>query len=140
MLLPHFLNSGKRLVSESRGPYNSPMGTINALLEDEIDVGPVDGYFHLLLDRHRSELAARLRAIAVSDLAPMPPFVASGGISADDLEKLRHSAVQAHRMPAAREVMVDLAISRLVLPEAGFYETTENWSEEAIAYGYMVPA
>ena len=36
--------------------------------------------------------------------------------------------------------MADLAIARFVLPEAGFYETTEQWSEEAIANGYTDPA
>ncbi len=140
MLLPHFQRSGKHLFSQSLGPYNSPMGIIKAVLDDEIDVGPVDGYFHLLLQRYLPDLAAKLRTIAVSDLAPMPPFVASSGITAGDLEKLRHSAAQAHLTPAARKVMADLAIARFVLPEAGFYETTEKWSEEAIANGYTDPA
>lgn len=140
MLLPHFLKSGKRLFSQSLGPYKSPIGIINALLDDEIDVGPVDGYFYLLLERHRPEFAAKVRTIAVSEPAPMPPFVASSEISASDLERLRHSAIQAHLSPAAREVMADLAISRFVLPELDFYGTTETWSQEAIANGYGKPA
>ena len=116
------------------------MGIIKALVDDQIDVGPVDGYFHLLLERYLPEVAEKLRTIAVSDLAPMPPFVASSGISVEDLEKLRHAAGQAHLTPAARKIMADLAISRFVLPEAGFYETTEKWSEEAVANGYTDPA
>ena len=140
MLLPHFLKAGKHLFSESLGPYKSPMGIIKALLDDEIDVGPVDGYFHLLLKRHRPELAAELRTIAVSDPAPMPPFVASSGISQDPLDRLRQAAVQAHRTPAARKIMDDLSVKRFVLPEAEFYETTERWSREAMAKGYAEPA
>ena len=140
MLLPHFRKSGKPLFSRSLGPYKSPVGIINALLEDEIDVGPVDGYFHLLLDRHRPELASKIRTIAVSDPAPMPPFVASSGISAENLERLRNAAVQAHLAPSARKVMEDLCIRRFVLPESGFYEATETWSREAIASGYEQPA
>lgn len=140
MLLPHFLESGKRLFSKSLGPYMSPIGIINALLDDEIDVGPVDGYFHLLLQRHRPELAEKIRTLAVSDPAPMPPFVASGGISAGDLQKLQDAALRAHLAPAAREIMTELAISRFVLPETGFYEGTEAWSREAVAKGYEQPA
>lgn len=140
MLLPHFLKSGRHLFSQSLGPYNSPIGIINALLDDEIDVGPVDGYFYLLLERHRPELASKVRTIALSEPAPMPPFVASSEILAGDLEKLRQSAVRAHLTPAAKAVMADLAISRFVLPEIGFYETTETWSQQAIANGYGKPA
>ena len=140
MLLPHFVKSRKRLFSQSRGPYKSPIGIIRALLDNEIDVGPVDGYFYLLLERHRPELVANLRIIAVSDPAPIPPFVASREISAGDLERLQCSAARAHLVPAAKENMVDLAISRFVLPEVSFYETAEIWSREAIASGYQKPA
>ena len=140
MLLPHFLKSGKHLFSQSTGPYKSPMGIINALLDREIDVGPVDGYFNLLLERHRPELSAELRTIAVSGLAPIPPFVASSGISENDLESLRNAAAQVHLEPAARKIMDDLVIRRFVLPEVGFYETTERWSREAIVNGYAEPA
>ena len=139
MLLPHFVKAGKRLFSQSLGPYKSPMGIIEALLDDEIDVGPVDGYFHLLLKRHRPAFAAELRTIAVSDLAPMPPFVASSGISQDELDRLRKSAAQVHRTPAARKIMDDLSIKRFVLPEDEFYRTTEEWSRDAIAEGYAEP-
>lgn len=140
MLLPYFRKSGEPLFSQSLGPYKSPMGIINALLGDEIDVGPVDGYFRLLLELYRPELAAELRTIAVTDLAPMPPFVASSGISADDLTKLRRSAAEAHLETSARAIMADLAIRRFVLPEDGFYEATEKWDREAVANGYVEPA
>ena len=140
MLLPHFRKSGKPLFGQSLGPYKSPIGIINALLESEIDVGPVDGYFHLLLRRHRPELASEIRTIAVSDPAPMPPFVASSAISASDLESLRNSAVQAHLAPAAGKVMEALCIRRFVVPETGFYEATEAWSREAVAQGYEQPS
>ena len=140
MLLPHFEKSGKPLFGQSLGPYKSPIGIINALLENEIDVGPVDGYFHLLLQRHRPELASKMRTVAVSDPAPMPPFVASSAISASDLESLRSSAVRAHLAPAAGKVMEELCIRRFIVPETGFYEATEAWSREAIAQGYEQPA
>lgn len=139
MLLPHFRKSGGALFSESRGPYVSPVGIINALLEDEIDIGPIDGYFHLLLQRHRPELASKIRTIAVSEPAPMPPFVASGGVSAGDLERLRDAALRAHLAPPAGKMMEELRIARFVLPEPGFYEATEAWSREAIASGYERP-
>ena len=140
LLLPHFLKTGKPLFSESRGSYMSPMGIVDALLDDEIDVGPVDGYFHMLLERHRPELAARLRTIAVTEPAPIPPFVASAGIRKDELEKLRRAAVRVHLKPAARKILDDLAIRRFVLPEAEFYEATERWNREATAKGYERPA
>lgn len=140
LLLPHFLKAKRRLFSQSLGPYTSPMGIVHALLDDEIDVGPVDGYFHLLLQSHRPELASELRTVAVTDLAPIPPFVASAGISDNDLDELRGSAERAHLTPAGRRIMDDLLISRFEVPEVGSYETTEKWSREATANGYRAPA
>ena len=139
LLLPHYLEVGRPLFSQSLGPFKSPMGIVRAVIENEIDVGPVDGYFHLLLARHRPKLAARLRTIAVTDVAPMPPFVASGRISDDELGRLRESAAHAHLVPAARKIMENLAIERFVLPEIGFYETAEDWCREAIENGYRKP-
>lgn len=140
MLLPYFLETGSPLFSASIGRYMSPMGIVRALLDDEIDVGPVDGYFHMLLKRHSPDLAAKLRTVAVSEPAPIPPFVASCDISEHDLEKLRRAAAGIHLNPAARKIMEGLAIKRFVLPEPGFYETTERWSREAVANGYTEPA
>ncbi len=83
---------------------------------------------------------AELRTIAVSDLAPMPPFVASSGVPQDELERLRQSAAQAHRTPDARRIMDDLGVRRFVRPEDEFYRTTERRSREAMAEGYAEPA
>ena len=140
LLLRHFLRTRGHLFSQSLGPYTSPMGIIHAILDDEIDVGPVDGYFHLLLQSHRPELASELRTVAVTDLAPIPPFVASATISDNDLSELRGSAERAHLTPVGRRIMDDLLISRFEVPEVGSYETTETWNLEATANGYRAPA
>jgi hypothetical protein len=65
------------LYAQSVGPLHTPRRVIDALLADEIDVGPLDGYALDLLRRHEPALAAALKVVATTAPAPTPLLVAS---------------------------------------------------------------
>ena len=65
------------LYAQSVGPLHTPRRVIDALLADEIDVGPLDGYALDLLRRHEPALAAALKVVATTAPVPTPLLVAS---------------------------------------------------------------
>jgi ABC-type phosphate/phosphonate transport system substrate-binding protein len=50
---------------------------IDALLADEIDIGPLDSYALDLMLHHQPDLASQIRIVATTDPAPIPFLVAA---------------------------------------------------------------
>ena len=67
---------GDPLYRDGVGGLVTARGIVDAVIDRRIDVGPLDSYWHLLLKRHRPDLADQLRVIAATDLAPLPALVA----------------------------------------------------------------
>src|SRR5260370_39979343 len=76
-LLPYFQKRGERLYQRSIGPLFTPRRVIEALLGDDIDVGPLDSYALDLMLRHEPDLAPRIRIVSTTELAPIPFLVAA---------------------------------------------------------------
>ncbi|MDB5631594.1 MAG: transporter substrate-binding protein, partial [Tardiphaga sp.] len=75
-LLPFRRDERPKLYAETIGPLVTPRRVIEALLADEIDIGPLDGFALDLVRRHAPALAARLRIVATTDAAPIPLLIA----------------------------------------------------------------
>lgn len=81
----------------SHGPlYKSALGgllnarqVIEALDQGRIDVGPLDSYYYDLLRKHDPAFASKVRVIASTQAAPIPPLVATAQLAPDALERLR---------------------------------------------------
>lgn len=71
------------------GPLVMGRRVIEALLADEIDVGPLDSYWHLLLARYEPDTAARVRVLESTKATPMPLLVASPGFDEGAVARLR---------------------------------------------------
>jgi ABC-type phosphate/phosphonate transport system substrate-binding protein len=74
----HFLAAfarGKPLYAESRGPYVTPMKTLDALRDDEVDVVALDGFFLDLLRRHDPGRLDGVRTVAETAWTPIPLLV-----------------------------------------------------------------
>ncbi|CAN0572471.1 unnamed protein product [Laminaria digitata] len=138
LLLPHFQARGTALYAQSIGPLVTPMRAIDAILSREADVAPLDGFFHILLRRHEPEIASRLKIIATTPCAPIPPFVASPGVSDNDLGRLQEALTSAHLVPAASQILQALSIRRFVVPQTASYDVAETWHMQAVAQGYSV--
>ena len=68
---------------------------IEALDAGDIDVGPVDGYYYELLQKNEPAFAAKARVVASTEAAPIPPFVATAPLTADELGALRAALLAA---------------------------------------------
>ena len=80
-LLPYYRQRGAKLYRESIGPLFTPRRVIEALLADDIDVGPLDCYALDLMLRHQPDLATQIRIVATTDPAPIPFLVAGAALS-----------------------------------------------------------
>ena len=127
---------GGRLFASTVGPLLTPRGVVDALLAGQADLGPLDSYAHDLLRLHEPQLAARLRVIASTPLAPIPPLVGAAGI--DPAAALRLGAALLEVAGAA-----ELAATRAALLLHGFaripasgYHAHMVAADEADALGY----
>jgi ABC-type phosphate/phosphonate transport system substrate-binding protein len=122
-LLPHRLARGAPLYGEVIGPLVSPRAVVEALVAGRIDVGPLDSYAHDLMRANEPQLAARLRTVATTRPAPMPPFVATALLPPDAVQNLQAAFAQAGAAPELQPLRDTLRLAKLVVPEPEDYET-----------------
>lgn len=103
----------RRLYRRTVGNLVNARGVIDALARGEIDVGPLDSYYHDLLRHDEPACAAQVRTIAFTRWMPIPPLVATAGVPAAEVQRLRASLGKAMAEPA-------LANERSMLLLAGF--------------------
>ena len=111
------------------GGLLNPRGVIQALVDNKIDVGPLDGYVFDLLRAGDPEFASQVRVVAVTDPTPMPPLVATAPLKDSQTEKLRSAFLAVHEersLDRAREVLL---IERFVVPELSVYDETKRRAE-----------
>ena len=87
-LLP-YRKGGAPLYSAVVGDLLNGRRVIESLVDGRIDVGPLDSYYHDLLKAHEPEFASRVRAVATTESAPIPPLVSTAKLGAGELEKFR---------------------------------------------------
>ena len=138
-LLGHRRPDGSPLYRASLGDLVTARGVVDAVLDGRIDVGPLDGYWHLLLRRHRPELAARLRVVASTEVAPLPALVASPGLPAAAATALRNAFAAASGRPWFAPLAAELCVAGFAPVTRDDYATTLRWAREAEAAGYRVP-
>jgi ABC-type phosphate/phosphonate transport system substrate-binding protein len=113
---------------------------IDAVIGGEIDVGPLDAYWHHLLLRHQPVLARRVRILDATDLAPMPAFVASPALPIAAVARLKASFADAHRAPWFARCAEPLLLQAFAPVEHGDFRRMLDWEADAIAAGYPLPA
>ena len=95
---------------------------IEALGAGEIDVGPLDSYYHDLLRAHEPALAARVRVLASTPAAPIPPLVATASLPAEALERLRAALSAAADAPELMQARAALLLSGFARPPESDYD------------------
>jgi ABC-type phosphate/phosphonate transport system substrate-binding protein len=103
----------RRLYTRTVGNLGNGRGIIDALARGEVDVGPLDSYYHDLLRQDSPAYAAQVRTIASTRWTPIPPLVSTANLPSDLVERLRGSLRRAAQHP-------DLASERALLLLAGF--------------------
>lgn len=113
---------------------------LNAVVAGEIDVGPLDAYWHLLLERHSPELTAHVRVIAATELTPMPAFVASAAAAPAMINALRAAFLAASRQSWFDDFREPLQLAGFDAATAAAYAPYLDWDAQANAAGYALPA
>jgi len=113
---------------------------LDAVREGQIDVGPLDAYWHLLIERYAPELTRGVRVLESTDLAPAPAFVAAAGAPAALVDALRAAFSAAAKRPWFGPFREQLLIDGFTPADASTFRTTLAWDQEAKAAGYDAPA
>jgi ABC-type phosphate/phosphonate transport system substrate-binding protein len=113
---------------------------LDSVLAGDIDVGPLDAYWHMLISKYRPQLTAGIRVIESTDLSPMPAFVASREIGDDAISSLRRAFVAAKNQSWFAPLADALMIEGFVAASEDDYAQTLAWDAQAKAARYPVPA
>ena len=122
------------------GPLVTPRGVIAAVLDDMIDVGPLDSYVHDLIRRHDPETAAKLRVVASTVMTPIPLLIASRGIDHDVAARLRHALLACHAEPSLAATLDTLLLTRFAEVDPADYAVLPAQKQKADAGGIPAPA
>ncbi len=137
-LLPHWQARGP-LYPRSLGPLLTPRRVIEALLADEIDIGPLDSYFHDLLRAAEPHTAARLRIVETTAPRPMPLLVASDGVGEAIVARLQAALLAANQDDEGRAILARLRISGFAAVEPQGYRVLVEEAAAADRAGYLQP-
>lgn len=118
------------------GPLITPINVVRAVLEREIDVGPLDSYAHDLLRRHEPALAQGLRVVGTTRPTPIPPFVAAHATPGSIVTALRGALLEVAEAPALAATREALLIERFAPVETSHYQALAQLAAEADALGY----
>ena len=128
------------LYGEMVGNLVTARNVLDSVREGRIDVGPLDAYWHLLIARHAPRVAAGVRVLASTAVAPMPSFVAAAGTAPDVVARLRAAFL------TATEKVWFAPLADILLLE-GFAAVSEEsfaplllWDRAAKAAGFERPA
>ncbi|HEV8439006.1 MAG TPA: PhnD/SsuA/transferrin family substrate-binding protein [Methylomirabilota bacterium] len=135
-LLSYRTPSRPTLYRRALGPLHRQLPVIDAVIDGQADVGPIDGYALDLLRRHGAERAERVRVIATTVAAPSAPLVASPRVDADSRERLITALLEAEAAPALASTLDELLLARFVRVETGDFEVFLQRQRAAEAAGY----
>jgi ABC-type phosphate/phosphonate transport system substrate-binding protein len=113
------------------GPLVTPRRVIDAVLNREIDAGPLDSYVHELLKRHEPETAARLRVVDSTAMTPIPVLVAARDADAAAVARLREVLLAAGR--EAEGLLEPLMLKGFAAADPGDYALLLTRAMEANA-------
>ncbi len=128
-----------QLYAGSIGPLLTPRRVIDALLAGEIDIGPLDSYYHDLLLASEPDTAARLRVVETTAFRPMPLLVGSQVVDDETIQALRHALLRANSDVRARALMARLRLSSFAVLPAASYDVLIAEAAEADRAGYAQP-
>ena len=108
------------------GGLLNPRGIIQALVQGEIDVGPLDGYVFDLIRAGDPAYASQVRVIASTDPTPMPPLVATAPLKEAEVERLRQAFLRVPEERSLDNARNALLVERFVVPDLTVYDETKR--------------
>lgn len=129
-----------KLYRRMEGNLTGRRGILDAVKNGQIDVGPLDSYWHMLLARQCPEATAGIRVLATTAVAPIPAFVAAAGAPAELVTRLREAFVGAARQSWFARHGEALLLDGFAAADKAQYAVTLEWERAAKAVGYDLPA
>ena len=117
-----------RLYRAAVGGLLNARRVIEALDERRIDVGPLDSYYYDLLRHNDPDFAAKVRVVATTAPAAIPPLVSTGK------ESLREALLAAGEAPELAEERAVLLLKGFTVPDETEYRLFDTYLSEARQY------
>jgi ABC-type phosphate/phosphonate transport system substrate-binding protein len=121
-LMPFRVASGQPLFREVAGPLGGARQIVDALIEDRIDVGPIDSYFLDLIRHLEPDVGARVRVVASTRSAPVPLFMATAPLQSDTVRRLRDAFWAVADAPDLAHLRDRLLLRRFAPPRETDYD------------------
>ncbi|MEM7115527.1 MAG: PhnD/SsuA/transferrin family substrate-binding protein [Chloroflexota bacterium] len=128
------------LYSQSIGPIGTFSVGLERMARGEIDVVPIDSFYHDLMRRYTPDAVANTRIIATTAAYSIPPIVADTDIPLDMADALRMALRNMHTKPNLQPALDALCIKKFVAVEPDYYDALLEQDREAHAAGYPIPA
>jgi ABC-type phosphate/phosphonate transport system substrate-binding protein len=130
-LLPFRKKEKPALYRAAIGGFVNARKVIEALDEGKIDVGPLDSYYYDLIRHTEPQLAAKVRVVATTAAAPIPPLVSTGD---ESLREALLAAGEAPELAAERDVLL---LKRFAVPGEADYRVFDTYLAEARQYPHL---
>jgi len=128
------------LYAQMKGDLVTARRVLDAVRSGDIDVGPLDAWWHALVARHAPGLVADIRVLASTELAPAPAFVASAGAPVEQTARLRSAFLAAASRPWFTPFAKGLQLQGFAAVEPEDYQVLLDRDRAARDAGYPLPA
>ena len=125
-----------RLYGRVTGNLVTARKVLDSVLAGNIDVGPLDAYWHALIALHDPKLVENIRVVDSTALSPIPAFVASPALGKDRIKRLRSAFAQADNQAWFPALAQSLQIRRFFAVEFSDFAQTLHWRNEAECADY----
>jgi ABC-type phosphate/phosphonate transport system substrate-binding protein len=122
----------RRLYARTVGNLVNARGVIDALARGDVDVGPLDSYYHDLLRQDSPAYAAQVRTIASTRWTPIPPLVSTASLPAALVERLRASLQRAGQHPDLASERALLLLAGFAIPQASEYKELARIARQSL--------
>lgn len=139
------MNLPRRAIAEIAGgsPFfasavetDSQGGNLELVARGGADATCVDNVTLAFLEKHRPDVAAELRILALTPLSPSIPFVTSSATEPETVERLRHALGEVARASRWADARAGLLLADIVPIRPADYEQLLAYEHEASELGY----
>ncbi|WP_034374581.1 phosphate/phosphite/phosphonate ABC transporter substrate-binding protein [Comamonas testosteroni] len=133
-LAPLRAQRGSRLYRKAEGGLVNARGVIDALIAGRIDVGPLDSYYHELLQSYEPDYASQVRTIATTQAFPIPPLIATAELNPEQLKRLQAALSSTASAPEVAGLMKRLLITGFTVPLASDYDSLATLARQPLPH------
>jgi ABC-type phosphate/phosphonate transport system substrate-binding protein len=135
--LAQYVNASRSaFFSSVKGPYGNPRGLLGALLNGEIDVTAVDGFYLDLMRADDSPALSGLRTVEVTAWTPLPLLVAGGDVDARVASRLRELLIQLHLHADWQHLLAEAMVERFDPVSPAAYQQLLEMEQLSVQHGY----